>query len=130
MTRMSVKDGSTIGNFTHSGFVEPIGISIDLEGSIYVVDNGARTIFVFDSQGAPKSHIHRDNFELLGGVAISSDGKSLVVGDTSLYIIDISGNEKLQPDKEIKVNSSKGRFGAVVIDLEGNIIATDRKSVV
>lgn len=124
VTKLSGKDGTTIANFTHSEFVEPIGIAVDLFGNIYVVDNGARSIFVFDTQSEFKSKIFRSKFELLGGVAISDDGKTVVVGDMSLFIIDNSNNEQPQPDKEIKINGNKGRFGGVEIDSEGKIIAT------
>ena len=118
VTRLGPKDGLTLGKWTHAEFVEPIGISVDGKGNIYIADNGARTIFVFDSNGIGKSKIHRDSFGLLGGVTVGGDGQSVIVADMSLFII-----REGSKDTEIKVGG-KGRFGGVVVDQDGLIIAT------
>jgi len=117
VTRLNPKDGSTVGFFTSTEFVEPVGISVDPKGNTYVADNGARAVFVFDPNGLPKEAIRRDSFGLLGGVAVDRDGRTVVVADMSLLILGEGG------DRELKV-TGKGRFGGLVVDDEGYIIAT------
>lgn len=122
MTSASPFDGSTRSSFTYNGFVEPIGISVDRKGNIFVADNGAKSIFAFDTEGKFKYSIQRDSFGLLGGVAVSPDDKTVVVADTSLFVISGVGSSQ-QQDREIKV-PGKGRFGGVVVDSQGVIVAT------
>ena len=124
VTRMSTRDGATISTLSYAGFEEPIGISVDTKGNIYVADNGARAIFIFDSNGASRFSIKRDHFNLLGGVAIGPDGKTIVVADVSLFILsDINSQGVPGVEKEIKV-PGKGRFGGVAVDEDGVIVAT------
>lgn len=121
VTSVSPQDGQTKTVFTWQGFVEPIGISVDRKGNVFVADNGAKSIFAFDSEGKFKYGIQRDSFGLLGGVAVSPDDKTVVVADTSLFVISTVGSN--QQEKEIKV-PGKGRFGGVVVDSQGVIVAT------
>ncbi|CAG7825030.1 unnamed protein product [Allacma fusca] len=126
VTRISTKDGSTLSTLTHPAFEEPIGVCVDPKGNILVADNGARAVFIFDHQGAPKHTIKRDNFGLLGGVAIGPNGKTVIVADMSLFILGEASNNarrELCIEKEIKV-AGKGRFGGVAVDDDGIIIAT------
>lgn len=81
-----------MASFTYEEFQEPIGLACS-KGNIFVADNGARSIFVFDLDGKFKHVIKRDKFSLLGGVAISSDDQTLVVADTSLFIISEAGQQ-------------------------------------
>ena len=122
VTSASPVDGRTLSSFTYGGFVEPIGISVDRKGNIFVADNGAKSIFAFDTEGKFKYSIQRDSFGLLGGVAVSPDDKTVVVADTSLFVISGLGSSQ-QQDREIKV-PGKGRFGGVVVDSHGVIVAT------
>lgn len=122
VTSASPTDGSTKSTFTYHGFVEPIGLSVDRKGNVFVADNGAKSIFAFDSEGGFKYAIQRDSFGLLGGVCVSPDDKTVVVADTSLFVISgVGAAQKL--DREIKV-PGKGRFGGVVVDSQGVIVAT------
>jgi sugar lactone lactonase YvrE len=119
VSRLCPKDGSTVSSFTYAAFEEPIGLCVDRKGNIFVADNGARSVFVFDSDGNFKYVIKRDKFSLLGGVAVGPDDNTLVVADTSLFVINGAGP---QFDKEIAV-PGKGRFGGVCVDDSGMIIA-------
>ncbi len=122
VSRLGPKDGSTLGKFSSPDFVEPIGISVDGKGRVYIADNGARAIFVFESDGSFSSAIRRESFGLLGGVAVAPDGKTVIVADMSLFILSGEGGSG-SGDREIQV-PGKGRFGGVVVDSDGLIIAT------
>lgn len=51
MTELSIH-GDTLLSWGYDSFVEPIAIAVDpIYGHILVADNGARSVFVFDSDG-------------------------------------------------------------------------------
>jgi len=115
VSRMSPKDGSSLAKFTNDSFLEPIGLAVDGKGQIYVADNGAHSIFILDPNGQLKRKIER-NFSLMGGVAVGADGRTLVVADISLFVVNLETEKN--NDVEIQVGG-KGRFGGVAIDADG-----------
>jgi len=121
VTRLSPMTGKTLSTVGHSGFVEPIGISADRKGDIYVADNGTRSIFCFDLNGEYKYTIKRESFKLLGGIVTPGE-KCIVVADTALHIMKETENAQKLASQEIKVNS-QGRFAGVAVDDFGNCIA-------
>jgi len=73
----------TIGTEGPGALRKPIGIAVDSNGNIYVADNTARTVVVFDKDGNYIKHIgNRGLLSRPSGVAVSPDNSRVYVIDT------------------------------------------------
>ncbi|KAL0883183.1 hypothetical protein ABMA27_016625 [Loxostege sticticalis] len=105
-------EGSTVRTIRSERLVEPVCVAADIASRrLAVADNGARTVFLFDSQGNIEREVGNGDLGLVGGLALSED--LLVVADVAVRVYDMEGNLKttLAP-----VPKGRGGYGGVALE--------------
>ncbi|XP_066995573.2 tripartite motif-containing protein 3 isoform X2 [Anabrus simplex] len=125
VTEMSTQ-GETVSSFSHNAFQEPIDVAVDKSyGHILVADNGLSCVFVFDSDGkvlfqVGKKGSQKGYFNLISSVTVGPSGE-IIVADSRIQVFSAKGDflEELYPE-----GKGRGRYGGVVVDGHGHIVAT------
>ncbi|KAJ2949034.1 hypothetical protein O0L34_g5976 [Tuta absoluta] len=105
-------DGNTLRTIRSDRLVEPVCVAADIHSRrLAVADNGARTVFVFDSRGNIELEIGNGDLGLVGGLALARD--MIVVADVAVRIYDSEGNLKttLAP-----VPKGRGGYGGIALE--------------
>lgn len=115
------------------GFATPLGIALDSNGDVYIVDSSPRVIRVFDAQGKFLRNITDDSLERPTGIAVDSVRRRLYVADSSksdspnhvVRVFDLDGTY-------IKAFGGQGYEDGkmffptyLALDAEGNIYVAD-----
>ncbi|KAL1491893.1 hypothetical protein ABEB36_012415 [Hypothenemus hampei] len=115
-------DGETIKTFTNNAFQEPIDVAVDKHyGHILVADNGMSCVFVFDEEGKILFQVgKKGTFSMISSVCVSPTGE-ILVADSRIQMFSAKGDfmEVLYDE-----GRGKGRYGGIVIDTEGRIVAS------
>ncbi|KAI5644278.1 tripartite motif-containing 2 protein-like [Phthorimaea operculella] len=109
-------DGNTLRTIRSDRLVEPVCVAADIHSRrLAVADNGARTVFVFDSRGNIELEIGNGDLGLVGGLALAED--MIVVADVAVRIYDSEGNLKttLAP-----VPKGRGGYGGIALESTEN----------
>jgi len=113
---------------------QPLGIAIDEQQNIYVIDAVKKQLFVYDSLGLFQQVIGKDeNFVKPTAVAVSDNGERIAIIDTGgidseqhrLVVFDKQGNKLFAVGSR---GSLPGKFNlpvGVTIDRQGNIYVLD-----
>lgn len=79
------------GNFGPGQLKKPVNMSVDQEGTLYVVDAVRKKVLVYDQEG---------NFKRIYGEAFDMKPADVAVDARRLYVLDISRNKILVFDKQ------------------------------
>ncbi len=128
-------DFKIIGTEGPGSLAKPIGIAVSKDGEVYVADNSAKRVVVFDKDGKfLRAFGNRSIFKRPSGVAVSPDGLQAYVIDTGgvttqehhLYIFDAKTGEL---KKTVGTRGRKdGEFNLalqVTTALDGTVYVTD-----
>ncbi|XP_023214211.1 tripartite motif-containing protein 2-like [Centruroides sculpturatus] len=122
VTEMSL-DGKTINQFTHDAFVEPIDITVNSQGEILVVDDYAKSVFLFNQTGKFLKMIgEKGNKEgQINLITSITNGPSdeIIISGTKLIIF----NNKGMFLREI-CSKTAGQYSGIHYDNKGNILVT------
>ncbi|XP_049873846.1 tripartite motif-containing protein 3-like isoform X2 [Pectinophora gossypiella] len=109
-------EGSTVRTIRSERLVEPVCVAADARSRrLAVADNGARTVFVFDSTGNIELEIGNGDLGLVGGLALAED--MIVIADVAVRIYDAEGNLRttLAP-----VPKGRGGYGGIALENSEN----------
>ncbi|GLV35927.1 thin [Carabus blaptoides fortunei] len=115
-------DGDTVRSFTYNAFQEPIDVAVDKNyGHILVADNGLSCICVFDAEGKILFQVgKKGTFNLISSVTVGPAGE-IVVADSRIQVFSGKGDFT---QELFSMGRGKGRFGGIVVDSEGRILAS------
>ncbi|XP_047030528.1 tripartite motif-containing protein 2-like [Helicoverpa zea] len=109
-------DGTTLRTIRSERLVEPVCVAADpVTRRLAVADNGARAVFLFDSQGNIEREIGNGELGLVGGLALSED--LLIIADVAVRVYDTEGNLK---NVFAPVPKGRGGYGGVALDSGGD----------
>ncbi len=125
------KDGAFVSSFT-GGFVNPSGLTTDIDGNIYVADTGNNKIKKFSSAGTPLLTFGSSgsgNGQLFGPYSVAVDSSG------NIFVADRSNNRIQKFDssggfvaKWGSSGSGTGQFASpeyVAVDAAGNVYVSD-----
>ncbi len=113
--------------------VRPLGIAVDENENVYVVDSAQRLVRVFDPSGKYLRKVFHESLERPTGIAIDSKGRRIYVADSSrkgsynhvVHVFDIDGTY-------LKAIGGKGAEGGkflfptyLALDQKGNLYVAD-----
>lgn len=118
---------------TLSGFQAPMGLAVDRQGRIYVVDSAARSIRVFAPDGAVERVITHEQLERPTGIAVDEARGRIYVADSAstkstnhvIRIFDTAGTYLRALGSQ---GSEAGQFmfpTYLALDADGNLYVTD-----
>ncbi|MFZ5518444.1 MAG: 6-bladed beta-propeller [Candidatus Zhuqueibacterota bacterium] len=95
---------STPATLTIRGFIDPYGVAVSPNGTIYVTDAGGYCVHIFDEKGTPIRRVGQPGsgagqFNYPQGIAIDADTSDVYVVDSNngrVVILDALGNYKQQ----------------------------------
>ncbi|XP_054722260.1 tripartite motif-containing protein 2-like [Uloborus diversus] len=118
-------EGSFIQKFTHPDFVEPIDLAVNSKGHILVADNGASSVFVFESTGNfiqkfGKKGNEPGMFNLMTSITVGPQ-EEIIVSDSRIQVFSSAGKYLREIYSEGK---GKSHYGGIIYDGKGNLLAT------
>ncbi|CAH2232804.1 jg16587 [Pararge aegeria aegeria] len=105
-------EGVTVRTIRSERLVEPVCVAAHAASRrLAVADNGARTVFVFDTHGNIEREVGNGDLGLVGGLALTED--MLVVADVAVRVYDSEGNLQttLAP-----IPKGRGGYGGIAVE--------------
>ncbi|CAH0715571.1 unnamed protein product, partial [Brenthis ino] len=105
-------EGGTVRTIRSERLVEPVCVAAHAASRrLAVADNGARSVFVFDTHGNIEREVGNGDLGLVGGLALTED--MLVVADVAVRVYDAEGNLQatLAP-----IPKGRGGYGGIALE--------------
>jgi tripartite motif-containing protein 2/3 len=121
------QEGAVLRTFTCSDFQEPTSVAVGRDGTIFVADNAAGTIFVFKAFGQPVRKIgfrgeKPGTLGLMTSIYASSVADEMLVCDHRVQAFSYDGSflYMLPPGDAV----GRGQYGGVAIDAGGRYLVS------
>lgn len=126
---LNARTGSIIKQFTHPDFVEPTLLAVTSKGEVIVVDNSARSIFIFREDG--KLRLKIDANLAIASINSSTATNNNHTTNTAVFS-NITNVTTVKQSRNLATQTVNnfGTIGAIALDKDDNIIVASSKIAV